>query len=408
MRRLNILVFFFVLAVSPFASAMTPQEVELKERLPEVFARSAAHYKAIDKAAAPLARGVDAEGKLEWRVPHSYFPATGKLDMRSIYWWTSGHFPGSLWLLYAATGDRYFMDRGTWWMALLDPVRDYFGNHDTGFMMFCSYGTARRIMNTTEYDRILLDTSVALCRRYDPDMGLIRSWGDVDDKKDFLVIPDNMMNLEMLMWASKVRGGEKRFADIARSHADITMKNHFHADGAVYHVLDYDRKTKVVKGRMRGQGLSTDTAWSRGQAWAIYGYTMMFRETGDGKYLDFARKVADYAINHPNMPDDGIPYWDFGAPGEERDSSAAAVMASGLLELAGFVSGDKGSSYRAFAVKQLLALCGDEYFAKPGENGDWLLRHGVGHKPAGSEIDVPLDYGDYYFLEALLRFRDSL
>ncbi len=132
---------------------------------------------------------------------------------------------------------------------------------------------------------------------------------------------------------------------------------------------------------------------------------MMYRETKEPAFLEFAQKVSDFAMNHPNMPADGVPYWDFGAPGEERDSSAASIMASGLLELSTFVPGDKGAKYRAFAVKQLLSLCSDEYFAKPGENGDWLLKHGVGHKPAGGEIDTPLDYGDYYFLEALLRFK---
>jgi hypothetical protein len=169
---------------------------------------------------------------------------------------------------------------------------------------------------------------------------LIRSWGEIDEKRNFSVIPDNMMNLELLEWASKnPRSPEdvpkaSRFDRIARSHATNTMKHHFRAEGGTYHVLNYDQKTLRVKAILRGQGASCETAWSRGQSWAIYGYTMMYRETGDRAYLDFAQKVSDYAINHPNMPEDGIPYWDFGAPGEERDSSAGAIMASGLLELA--------------------------------------------------------------------------
>ena len=162
-------------------------------------------------------------------------------------------------------------------------------------------------------------------------------------------------------------------------------------------------RTKRVKEIKRGQGASCETAWARGQAWAIYGYSMMFRETGDRRYFDFACKLADYAIDHPNMPSDGVPCWDFGAPGEERDSSAAAVMASGLIELGGFAGGEKGAKYRAFAVKQLTTLSSPEYFSKGGENGHFILKHGVGHKPANSEIDTPLDYGDYYYLEALLR-----
>ena len=185
------------------------------------------------------------------------------------------------------------------------------------------------------------------------------------------------------------------------------MRHHFRADGGTYHVLNYDQRPgfrDAVQEIRRGQGLGCETAWSRGQSWAIYGYTMMYRFTKDPAYLAFARKVSDFAINQPNMPADGVPCWDYGAPGEERDSSAASVMASGLLELADFVDGEKGASYRAFAVKQLLSLASPVYFSEGDEIGHFLLKHGVGHKPGGSEIDTPLDYGDYYFLEALLRF----
>ena len=270
--------------------------------------------------------------------------------------------------------------------------------------MYCSYGNARRLLKTDRYNAILVETAETLCSRYNEGLGLIRSWGKRTEMKNFLVIPDNLMNLELLEAATRI-SGNPRFDQVARSHATVTSKHHFRADGGCYHVLDYDQVTKRVQGVTRGQGASTETAWSRGQSWAIYGYTMMYRETKDPAYLEFAQKVSDFAINHPNMPADGVPYWDFGAPGEERDSSAASVMASGLLELSTFVPGEKGAKYRAFAVKQLLSLCSDAYFAKQGENGDWLLKHGVGHKPAGGEIDTPLDYGDYYFLEALLRFR---
>jgi len=413
----------------------SPGEVELAEKLPVVFEKSAAHYRAIDAAATPLMNSGDAakEKKThgERRVPHGWDAKSGKLDMRSIYWWTSGHFPGSLWYLYEATGDEFFKDRAIVWTESIAPNSKVTDNHDVGFIMYCSFGNARRLLKTDKYDDLLRETAASLSKRFNPDLGLIRSWGPLDEKKNFLVIPDNMMNLELLEWASKhgeriprakrVAEGdalagvgtgngerEKRFDEIARSHATKTMAHHFRADGGTYHVLNYDQRPGfhgAVQEIRRGQGLSCETAWSRGQSWAIYGYTMMYRETKDPAYLAFAQKVSDFAINHPNMPEDGVPYWDFGAPGEERDSSAASVMASGLLELSTFVGGEKGAKYRAFAVKQLLSLCSDAYFAKPGENGDWLLKHGVGHKPGYSEIDVPLDYGDYYFLEALLRFR---
>jgi hypothetical protein len=185
----------------------------------------------------------------------------------------------------------------------------------------------------------------------------------------------------------------------------MTSKHHFRADGGCYHVLDYDQVTKRVKEVRRGQGASTETAWSRGQSWAIYGYTMMYRETKEPLFRQMAERCADFAIDNPNMPADGVPYWDYGAPGEERDSSAGSIMASGLLELSTFVPAEKGAKYRAFAVKALTALASPAYFAAPGENGDFLLKHGVGAKPAGSEVDTPLNYGDYYFLEGLMRFR---
>jgi len=413
------------------AALLTPQETELKSKLPEIFAKSAEHYKALDQATTPLAvsdKEVSqhrASSKLVF--PHGWNKwKTGKdeYDMRSIYWWTSGHFPGSLWYLYEATGDAALKDRAIFWTERLEPNKVADTNHDLGFIMYCSFGNARRLLKTDKYDAILVKTAETLSQRYSDELGLIRSWGRKDEKKDFLVIPDNMMNLELLEFASKHPTAEtcpelaKRFDVIARSHATKTMANHFRDDGGTYHVLNYDQRPGFagsVQEIRRGQGLSCRTAWSRGQSWAIYGYTMMYRETKDPAYLAFAQKVTDYAMNHPNMPADGIPYWDFGAPGEERDSSAGACMASALLELAQLLDDNQtikqsnnspGAAYRAFAVKQLLALASPAYFSEGNEIGHFLLKHGVGSKPSMSEVDTPLDYGDYYFLEALLRFRN--
>ena len=377
-------------------------ETKLTADLPRIFSRAAAHYRALDAAATPLMR--DGEGGL--RTPHGRLKwKSGKdeFDMRDILGWTAGHYAGSLWRLYEATGDAFFRDRATVWTEILAPNAKVTDNHDVGFIMYCSYGNARRLLKTEAYDGLLKETARSLCTRFNPDLGLIRSWGDVGDEKHFQVIPDNLMNLELLMWAS--RHGDVRAGAVARSHADVTMVHHFKADGGCYHVLDYDQKAKVVQGVLRGQGLGPETSWSRGQSWAIYGYSMMYRETGDRRYLDFARKLADFAIRHSNMPADGVPYWDYGAPGEERDSSAAAIMASGLLELAHHLGAPEGNPYRAFAVRQLLALASPEYFSEGDEIGHFLLKHGVGHKPCGQEIDTPLVYGDYYFLEALLRFQ---
>ena len=404
-----------LLAVAAFA-APSADEVALKAKLPEIFAKSAAHYKALDAAAAPLAVAKEEVGtgwdKSKALMPHGFNRKTGKLDMRTIYWWTAGHFPGSLWYLYEATGDEFFKTRAKAWNETLAPNAKVTTNHDIGFIMYCSYGNARRLLKTDAYDKLLVETAASLCERFNPELGLIRSWGDVKEKQEFLVIPDNMMNLELLEEAAKLPGGEKRFADVARSHATKTMAHHFRADGGTYHVLNYDQRPHMhgaVAEIRRGQGLSCETAWSRGQAWAIYGYTMMYRETKDPAYLAFAQKVTDFALNHPNMPVDGVPYWDFGAPGEERDTSAAAIIASGLLELSQYVeSPDKAAKYRAFAVKQLLALASPDYFSEGDEIGHWLLKHGVGHKPCDSEVDTPHDYCDYYSLEALLRFKQMM
>ena len=418
MNRMNHLVAVGTVAVavsglfSASARDFASSEEELAARIPAIFAKAAEHYKALDAAAAPLMKG-----KVSTRAgrhndnlyfPHGFDRTARKLDMQSVYWWTAGHYPGSLWYLYEATGDEFFKRRATEWTEILEPNAEVDDNHDVGFIMTCSYGNARRLLKTDKYDALLVQTADSLSRRFNAELGLIRSWGAKNETKNFLVIPDNLMNLELLEFAAKAKGGDARFDRIARSHADKTMENHFRSDGGCYHVLDYDQRpgfVGTVQNIQRGQGLSCGTAWSRGQSWAIYGYTMMYRMTKEPRYLDFAKKLADYAINHPNMPEDGIPYWDYGAPGEERDSSAGSIMASGLLELAGFVGGEKGAAYRAFAVRQLLALASSAYFSEGDEIGHFLLKHGVGHKPRNSEVDTPLDYGDYYFLEALLRFR---
>ena len=386
-------------------------ESALKGRLPDIFAKCAAHYKALDAAATPLMKNTKLKGG--YGTPHGWKAATGELDMRSIHWWTAGHFPGSLWYLYEATGDTFFKDRAMAWTEIIAPNSKVTSNHDVGFIMYCSFGNARRILKTDRYDALLVETADSLSKRFNDSLGVIRSWGKIEETRDFLVIPDNMMNLELLEWAAKhpspnAAGAKERaarFDEIARSHANVTMRNHFRADGGAYHVLNYCQRDGRVQEIRRGQGASCFTAWSRGQSWAIYGYTMMYRETREKAYLEFAQKLADYAINHPNMPEDGIPYWDYGAPGEERDSSAGSIMASGLLELATFTGGEKGKAYRAFAVKQLASLASPAYFSEGGEIGHFLLKHGVGSKPSNSEIDTPLDYGDYYFLEALLRVR---
>ena len=399
---MKVLVILLFSSVPFLCNALSPSHSQkLKAALPEIFAKSAAHYRALDAAAAP--RMWNKNGKP--MIPRGFDHEKREITMDPIHGWRTGHFPGSLWLLYEVTGDAFFRDRAIVWTGLLEPNRNLDWHHDVGFIIMCSFGNARRILKTDSYDSIIVDSAKALSRRFSAQLGVIRSWGKIGDEKDFLVIPDNMMNLELLTVAERL-SGEKHFGKVARSHATVTMKNHFRADGGTYHVLNYSQKDGRIQEIRRGQGASCFTAWSRGQSWAIYGYTMMYRETGDRTYLEFAQKVSDYAINHPNMPEDGIPYWDFGAPGEERDSSAGAVMASGLMELSRYVDSGKSRGYLEFAAKQLLSLASSAYFSEGDEVGHYLLKHGVGNKPKDSEIDTPLNYGDYYFLEALVRFKE--
>ena len=365
--------------------------------------KAAAHYQALESQARTEAR----EEGGELKAPRTYQADAKRLVRVPVTDWTSGHFAGSLWYLAELTGDTVWVDRAKEWTESHRRASTITTHHDIGFIIFCSYGNAWRLGKGADYEEIIRTAAQSLSVRFNPRLGLIRSWGPIDDTRSFSVIPDNLMNLEMLEWAAKHTPGVdgERFDVIARSHADVTMRNHFRADGGCYHVLDYCQKDGRVQEIRRGQGLGCTTAWSRGQSWGIYGYTMMYRETKDEKYLRFAEKLADYAIHHPNMPADGVPYWDYGAPGEERDTSAAAVMASALVELSAYVAEPKATDYFNFALRQVQSLSSPAYFSQNDEIGHFLLKHAVGHKPEGKEIDVPLVYGDYYFLEALSRIK---
>ena len=394
---MNLLKPFVLTFVAACCGAMVRAEAAadaaLAAQLPAVFAQAAEQYRGLVRQMADQ--------------PANLFPKryeNGKLVTIKPQDWCSGFFPGSLWYLYEYTRADDLKAAAEKYTAIQDQVRHYTGNHDIGFMLMTSVGNALRLAPKPEYASILMDGAEALTQRFRPEMKLIRSWGKIDETKNYLVIIDNMMNLELLEWAAK-HGGDAKYDRIARSQADVTDANHFRADDSAFHVLNYDiqHPGRILEYRA-GQGATASGTWSRGHAWGIYGFTMMYRETREARYLARAVKCADYALNHPNMPLDGIPYWDYSCPGEERDTSAGAIMAAALLELAEYVKGDRSDKYHAFAVKELAALASPAYFASPGANGNFLLLHGVGHKPGNSEVDVPLNYGDYYFLEGLIRF----
>ena len=340
------------------------------------------------------------------------FPASwntdGTIKTNSARGWISGFFPANIWFLYEYTRDPTWLDMARRRTAPLDPLRRYTKTHDLGFMVGCPCAAAYRLTGEEAYRQLLIDASDALLTRFSPAVGLIRPWDNKNgDPNPYRVIIDNMMNLEMLFTVSKLTG-DKRYYDIAVCHADNTLKNHFRPDNSCFHIVCYDAETGRVTGQRGGQGYSAASAWSRGQSWALYGFTMCYRETGDPSYLDRAVKCAEYFINHPRLPEDLVPYWDYDAPGipdEPRDASAAAITASALLELAKYAPG-KEKSYYGTARKILTSLASDRYLIPAGKKCGFLIDHSVGSKPSGSQVDVPIIYGDYYFLEALLRLKN--
>ncbi|RNL95292.1 glucuronyl hydrolase [Sinomicrobium pectinilyticum] len=339
------------------------------------------------------------------RFPKTYYAESDKLETSDSGWWCSGFYPGVLLYLYENTGDGTLKKEADRIMEILAKEQFNTGTHDLGFMMFCSFGNTERMAPSPAYEEILMNSAKSLASRFDETVGCIRSWDSNND--DFLVIIDNMMNLELLFWATE-HSGDSTYYDIAVRHADTTMKNHFRKDNSSYHVLNYDVNTGKVKEKKTAQGFSDASAWARGQAWGLYGYTVMYRATGKRKYLDQAVKIAEFILNHPNLPEDKVPYWDFDAPDIPdalRDSSAGAIIASALLELKNYVKRDKAEKYAVNAQKILHTLATENYVASEGTNGGFLLKHGVGHIPQKSEVDVPLTYGDYYFIEALLRYQ---
>lgn len=327
-----------------------------------------------------------------------------KMPKNDVLVWTVGFYPGILWQMYESTQNEYWKEEALKRTLPLEPYKFNREHHDVGFMMYCSYGQAYRLTGKKEYRDVLIQSAKSLISRYNPKVGTIKSWSNElhPQWKQHITIIDNMLNLELLFWASK-ETGDPVYRDIAVKHAETTMKNHFREDYSCYHVVEYDEKTGAVRNKNTSQGYADESVWARGQAWAVYGYTMVYRETGDPKFLDFAKKVSERYIL--GLPEDYIPYWDFsltGKAGEPRDASAAAVAAAGLVELSTLVkTPELAKRYCAAADGILNSLASPAYSAK-GVNDAFLL-HSTGAKPQGHEIDVALVYADYYYLEALLR-----
>lgn len=351
------------------------------------------------EAAAPLANPctLTPDGKVKYIQPKD---------------WRSGFFPGSLWYMYKLTGEDKWKTLAEKYSRSIESVKNYTGNHDVGFMIYCSFGNGIRFTGNPEYKDVIVQAARSLCTRFRPGAGIIQSW-NVNAKhreRGWIcpVIIDNMMNLELLFEASLL-SGDSTFRKVAVSHLEKTLANHFRPDGSCYHVIDYDPDNGNVRHKMTYQGYADESAWSRGQAWAIYGYTMAYRYTRDTRCLNQAVKTFGFMRNHSNMPKDCVPYWDMDVTGkdEPRDASSAAVIASALFELAKYVPSKQGKDYLKYARKIMKSLSSPAYRAKVGENGNFLLKHSVTCKPFNSEVDVPLNYADYYFLEALYRMKTA-
>jgi unsaturated chondroitin disaccharide hydrolase len=370
-----------------------------------VSAQTPFYITALDSAAKQLAR-------LTTNVSvANHFPRTINTDgtVKTVLYsdWTSGFFSGCLWRMYEYTQDTVWKSRAVKWTTSLDSAKYKTNSHDVGFILYCSYGNGLQFLSQTDkakYEAVLLKGSQSLSTRYRATVKAIRSW---DFMAGFPVIIDNMMNLEMLCHVSK-QNTDSSFIKIAIAHATTTKKNHFRPNYSSFHVVNYDSVTGAVVTRQTYQGFADSSSWARGQAWGVYGYTFMYRETGDTAYLSQARHIADYILNHPRLPSDLIPYWDYDAPASSnppRDASAAAITASALIELSGILNNATGAGYLQKARAILTSLSSSNYFAAANTNANFILKHSTGNLPANTEIDVPLIYADYYYLEGLLRLR---
>jgi rhamnogalacturonyl hydrolase YesR len=365
------------------------KKVDMAVLIEEQFANAAVQYKLLEKNVP------------DTMMPKTLNKSTGKVEVSNTKWWCSGFFPGSLLYIFEHTQDQEILRIAKKRLAIQEKEKHYTGNHDLGFMMFNPFGNAYRLFKNPA-DKTTIDTAaMSLITRYRPEIKSIQSW---NKNKNFNcpVIIDNMMNLEFLFWAAKA-SGNKSYYNLSVTHADNTLKNHFRVDNSSYHVVCYDTSGKVLAKKTH-QGASDESAWARGQAWGLYGYTVMYRETKDKKYLNHAHKIAKYILTHPNLPADKIPYWDFSKVGEERDASAAAIISTALFELSQYSKGKQKNNYISSATQILESLTSSNYKADVGENNYFLLKHSTGHKPNKSEIDVPIIYADYYYLEALLRY----
>jgi len=316
--------------------------------------------------------------------------------------WTQGFFPETCWKLHEYTNDVKWKEAAHHFQNLFIDAKGNKTTHDLGFMFYCSFGEGYKLTKNEKYKQAVIDASKSLISRYDTTVGCIKSWDFGKEKWTFPVIIDNMLNLEMLFEAS-ILTGDNTYKNIAISHANKTLKNHFRQDYSTWHVVDYNPEDGSVFKKLTHQGISNESSWARGQSWALYGYTMCYRYTKNPKYLEHAKRIASFITE--NLPDDFVPIWDFDIKDNtimHKDASAAALYASAYLELYSYTN---NTEYKKLATNILKSLSTDKYFSTYGKNRGFLLEHSVGNFPRNTEIDTPINYADYYYLEALLRLK---
>ncbi len=338
-------------------------------------------------------------------IPRSFDITTNTLKKLSSSDWTSGFFSGSLWQIYQLTGNEEFKQKAKDWTAFMEKEKNNSGTHDIGFMIFSSYGKAWQITGNKNYASTVVQTAKTLTSRFNKNVKAIRSWDWNQDVWEFPVIIDNMMNLELLFEATKI-SNDSIFHNIAEQHANTTLKNHFRNDNSTYHVIIYDTIQGNAINKVTHQGINDESDWARGQAWAIYGYTMAYRYVKNPAYIKQAETTLQFYLSHPNLPEDGIPFWDFDdpkIPNAPKDVSAAAIIASACYELFSYTQKEK---YRVYADHVIKTLNSENYLLPRQNQSPFILGHSTGNKPKNDEIDVPINYADYYFLEALVRQKN--
>jgi len=335
------------------------------------------------------------------KIPRSIDEDFKKLRTSKSTTWTSGFFAGNLWLIYELTDDNEYKNKALEWTKIVEIEKLNDEDHDIGFKIYNSFGQAYKNSQNKEYANVIVTAAKTLTNRYDDKVKAIQSWNTKEGKWDYPVIIDNMMNLELLFEASLITK-DSTYYNVAVKHANTTLRNHFREDHSTYHVVDYNPDGSV-KAKKTHQGYSDSSAWARGQAWAVYGYSMAYRYTKDKKYLSQAEQTANFYLNHENLPEDGIPFWDFNDPDipqAPKDVSASTIMASAFYELYEFTD---NKTYLDYANKVLETLKQPEYLLDPSVEAPFILNRSTGNYNKNSEIDCPIVYADYYFLEALVR-----